>query len=259
MAPALRLPSREEEIHGRAPGGGDGGYPMSSTNGVRSISVVVANDLRIVRRGLCALLAGEPGLKVVGEAADGLEAVVVVGRLQPDVLVLDPMMPGIDGGEVTRRIARRAPGTRVVMLSEFRDESHLLEALRAGAAAYVLKDADPRELSAAVREAAAGRRYLSAPFSPRALSVYIDRARTSTEGSYEALTAREREVLRLVVEGFSNAQMGTRLGISPRTADTHRTNLMRKLDQHSQADLVRYAVRRGLFAAPRLPRAATER
>lgn len=232
---------------------------MSSTNGVRSISVVVANDHRIVRRGLCALLAGEPGLKVVGEAADGLEAVVVVGRLQPDVLVLDPMMPGIDGGEVTRRVARRAPGTRVVMLSEFRDESHVLEALRAGAAAYVLKDADPRELSAAVREAAAGRRYLSAPFSPRALSVYVDRARTSTEGSYEALTAREREVLRLVVEGLSNAQMGTRLGISPRTADTHRTNLMRKLDQHSQADLVRYAVRRGLFAGPGLPRAATER
>ena len=229
---------------------------MSAANGVRVISVLVATDQRLVRRGLCALLGAE-GLDVAGEAVDGQEAVAMVGRLRPAVVVLDLMMPGIDGLEVTRRIVRRSPGTRVVLLSAYGDESSLLDALHEGAAGYVLKDAEPRELGAAVREAAAGRRYLSASFARAALPAYIDRARTGTDGRYESLTPREREILHLVVEGFRNAQMGARFGISPRTVDTHRTNLMRKLDLHSQADLVRYAVRRGIFAAPGRARAAS--
>lgn len=215
---------------------------------VDPISVVVADDHNIVRRGLRALLAGEPGIQVLGEAADGLEAVAVVERLRPDVLVLDLMMPGINGLEVTRQVRHRVPRTRVVMLSMYGDEGYLLEALRNGALAYVLKDADPRDLLTAVREAALGRRYLSPPLSERAVAAFLEKFRTSAPEGYETLTTREREVLHLVAEGSTNAQVGDRLGISPRTADTHRTNLMRKLNLHSQAHLVRYAIQRGIIA-----------
>jgi len=216
---------------------------------VAPISVVLADDHHIVRRGLRALLAGEPDIQVVGAAGDGLEAVAVVERLRPDVLVVDLMMPGINGLEVARQIQQqRAPRTRVVMLSMYGDEGYLLEALRNGALAYVLKDADPSELLSAVREAASGRRHLSPPFSERAVAAYLEKARASAPVDYETLTAREREVLHLVAEGHTNAQIGERLGISPRTADTHRTNLMRKLSLHSQGSLVRFALERGIIA-----------
>jgi two-component system response regulator NreC len=225
---------------------------------VDPISVVVADDHHIVRRGLRALLAGEPGIQVLGEAADGLEAVTVVERFRPDVLVLDLMMPGINGLEVTRQVRHRAPRTRVVILSMYGDEGYILEALRNGALAYVLKDADPRDLLTAVREAASGRRYLSPPLSERAVAAYLEKSRTSAPEGYETLTTREREVLHLVAEGRTNAQVGDRLGISPRTADTHRTNLMRKLNLHSQTDLVRYALQRGIIALEGLPRGSAE-
>jgi two-component system, NarL family, response regulator NreC len=222
------------------------------------ISVVLADDHHIVRRGLRALLASESGIQVVGEAADGLEAVAVVERLRPDVLVLDLMMPGINGLEVTRQVQHRASSTHVVMLSMYGDEGYLLEALRNGALAYVLKDADPRELLIAVREAAAGQRYLSPPFSERTVAAYLEKARTSAPEGYETLTTREREVLHLVAEGHTNTQIGERLGISPRTADTHRTNLMRKLNLHSQGELVRFALQRGIIALDGPPRVGAE-
>ena len=211
------------------------------------ISVVVADDHHIVRRGLRALLDGEADIRVVGEAADGLDAVAEVERLRPDVLVLDLMMPGINGLEVARRVRHRESRTQVVMLSMYGDEGYILEALRNGAMAYVLKDADPRDLLTAVRDAASGRRYLSLPLSESAVAEYMERFQTSAPEGYETLTTREREVLHLVTEGHTNARIGERLGISPRTADTHRTNLMRKLHLHSQTDLVRYALQRGII------------
>jgi len=214
---------------------------------VGAISVVVADDHHIVRRGLRALLDGEADIRVVGEAADGLDAVAEVERLRPDVLVLDLMMPGINGLEVARRVRHRESRTQVVMLSMYGDEGYILEALRNGAMAYVLKDADPRDLLTAVRDAASGRRYLSLPLSENAVAEYIERFQTSAPEGYETLTTREREVLHLVTEGHTNARIGERLGISPRTADTHRTNLMRKLHLHSQTDLVRYALQRGII------------
>ena len=214
---------------------------------VGAISVVVADDHHIVRRGLRALLDGEADIRVVGEAADGLDAVAVVERLQPHVLVLDLMMPGINGLEVARRVRHRESRTQVVMLSMYGDEGYILEALRNGAMAYVLKDADPRDLLTAVRDAASGRRYLSLPLSENAVAEYMERFQTSAPSGYETLTTREREVLHLVTEGHTNARIGERLGISPRTADTHRTNLMRKLQLHSQTDLVRYALQRGII------------
>ena len=214
---------------------------------VGAISVVVADDHHIVRRGLRALLDGEADIRVVGEAADGLDAVAEVERLRPDVLVLDLMMPGINGLEVVRRVRHRESRTQVVMLSMYGDEGYILEALRNGAMAYVLKDADPRDLLTAVRDAASGRRYLSLPLSESAVAEYMERFQTSAPEGYETLTTREREVLHLVTEGHTNARIGERLGISPRTADTHRTNLMRKLHLHSQTDLVRYALQRGII------------
>jgi len=214
---------------------------------VGAISVVVADDHHIVRRGLRALLDGEADIRVVGEAADGLDAVAEVERLRPDVLVLDLMMPGINGLEVARRVRHRESRTQVVMLSMYGDEGYILEALRNGAMAYVLKDADPRDLLTAVRDAASGRRYLSLPLSESAVAEYMERFQTSAPEGYETLTTREREVLHLVTEGHTNARIGERLGISPRTADTHRTNLMRKLQLHSQTDLVRYALQRGII------------
>jgi DNA-binding NarL/FixJ family response regulator len=214
---------------------------------VGAISVVVADDHHIVRRGLRALLDGEADIRVVGEAADGLDAVAEVEQLRPDVLVLDLMMPGINGLEVARRVRHRESRTQVVMLSMYGDEGYILEALRNGAMAYVLKDADPRDLLTAVRDAASGRRYLSLPLSENAVAEYMERFQTSAPAGYETLTTREREVLHLVTEGHTNARIGERLGISPRTADTHRTNLMRKLRLHSQTDLVRYALQRGII------------
>ena len=227
---------------------------------VGAISVVVADDHHIVRRGLRALLDGEADIRVVGEAADGLDAVAEVERLRPDVLVLDLMMPGINGLEVARRVRHRESRTQVVMLSMYGDEGYILEALRNGAMAYVLKDADPRDLLTAVRDAASGRRYLSLPLSESAVAEYMERFQTSAPAGYETLTTREREVLHLVTEGHTNARIGVRLGISPRTADTHRTNLMRKLRLHSQTDLVRYALQRGIIVleGPLRPRVEPE-
>jgi DNA-binding NarL/FixJ family response regulator len=178
---------------------------------------------------------------------DGLQVTEVVERLQPDVLVLDLMMPGLDGLEVTRRICQRIPHTQVVILSMHANESYVLEALRHGAVGYVLKEASAADLVHAVREVIAGRRYLSPPLSERAIEAYVEKARATTLDRYDTLTAREREVLHLAAEGSSNAAIAARLGISSRTVETHRANLMRKLELRSQADLLRYALHRRII------------
>jgi len=210
------------------------------------VSILLADDHQVVRQGLRALLEAEPDFRVVGEAADGLEATRLVERLHPDVAVVDLIMPGLGGLEVTRQITTRVPKTRVVVLSMHANEAYVLEALRNGAAAYVLKDSSATDLVHAVREVAAGRRYLSPPLSERALDTYRQRAKEATLDIYETLTTREREVLHLAAEGHTNAEIAARLGISPRTAETHRANLMHKLGLQTQTDLVRYALRRGI-------------
>jgi len=210
-------------------------------------TIVLADDHQVVRNGLRVLLEAEPDFSVVGEAGDGLEAVRLVERLQPDVLVLDLMMPGLNGLEVARQVSQRSPQTRVVILSMYDNEAYVLEALRAGAAAYVLKESTSAELVRAIREAVAGRRYLSPPLSERAIEIYIQKAESAALDPYETLTAREREVLHLVAEGHTNAEIAARLFVSPRTVETHRANLMRKLGLHTQTDLIRYALRRGIL------------
>jgi len=183
----------------------------------------------------------------VGEVADGLEAVQMVERLQPDVLLVDVMMPGLSGLEATRQVRERFPKTQVVVLSMHSNEAYVLQALRNGALAYVLKDSNSADLVKAVREAAAGQRYLSPPLSDHIIDAYVNRAQETTLDIYETLTNREREVLHLAAEGHTNADIAARLSISPRTVEIHRTNMMRKLGLHSEHDLIRYALRRGIL------------
>ncbi|HYP26790.1 MAG TPA: response regulator transcription factor [Blastocatellia bacterium] len=210
-------------------------------------TIVLADDHHLVRQGLRALLETEPDFEVVGEAGDGLEALQMVEQLKPNVLVLDLMMPGLNGLEVTRQINKHPSPTKIVILSMYANEAYVLEALGNGAHAYVMKDASSAELALAVREVAVGRRYLSPPLSDRAIEAYQERARASALDKYETLTTREREVLQLTAEGRTSHEIAARLGISSRTAETHRSNLMHKLDLHTQADLIRYALRRGII------------
>jgi len=212
-----------------------------------TVSILLADDHQVVRQGLKVLLEAEPGFRVIGEAGDGLEAVQLTERLRPDVLVVDLMMPRLGGLEVTRQVFQRSPQTRVVVLSMYSNEAYVLEALKNGAFGYVLKNADISELAQAVRQAAAGKHYLSPPLSERAIETYIQKAQTAPLDPYDTLTAREREVLHLAAEGYSNAEIAARLMISPRTVETHRANLMRKLGLHNEAELIRYALKRGIL------------
>jgi DNA-binding NarL/FixJ family response regulator len=209
-------------------------------------TILLADDHQVVRQGLRALLESEAGFAVMGEARDGIEAAEMVDRLKPDVLVLDLMMPGLNGFEVIRLAGRRSPRTRVVVLSMHADVSYVFETLQNGAAAYVLKSASAVELETAVREVMAGRRYLSHPLSERAIEAYAAKTKGGTLDLYETLTTREREVLQLAAEGCGNPEIAARLAISVRTAETHRANLLRKLGLHNQTELVRYALQRGL-------------
>jgi DNA-binding NarL/FixJ family response regulator len=211
------------------------------------ISIVLADDHHIVRQGLRALLETESDFKVVGEAANGFEALDLAAREKPDVLIVDVMMPGMHGLEVVRQVTRRKPRTRVIMLSMYSSEAYVLEALRDGASAYVLKGARAEELVKAVREAVAGRHYLSPSLSQFALNAYVVKARTLSPDRYELLTTRERQILQLAAEGATSVSIGKRLSISPRTVEAHRANMMRKLGLRTQSDLVLYAVRRGLL------------
>jgi len=216
---------------------------MNSTTNAPT-TIVLGDDHKVILRGLRAVLDAQPGLAVVGEASDGLKVAALAEGLKPDVLVLDLMMPGLSGFDVTRRVTKRLPKTRVVILTMYSSEAHVVEALRSGAMAYVVKDASADELVTAIREASAGRRFLSAPFSNDLIETYLKRP--GGTDPYETLTPREREVLHLVAEGLTSSEIAARLFISPRTAESHRANLMRKLGLRSRTDLVRFAFQRGI-------------
>jgi DNA-binding NarL/FixJ family response regulator len=210
------------------------------------LSIVLAEDHHVVRQALRMLLQTEPGFEVIGETSDGLAVAELAARLEPDVLVLDLVMPGLGGVEIARQITKRGGKTRVLILSMHMNEAHVLEALRAGVHGYVRKDATAPDLIRAIREVAAGRLYFSAPFSGEAIDAYRRRAAEAEADPHDQLTAREREVLHLAAEGLGNAEAARRLGISPRTVEIHRARMMRKLGFRRLADLVRYAARRGL-------------
>jgi len=215
-------------------------------------TIILAEDHHIVRQGLRALLEAEPDIQIVGEAANGLEAAQLAESRQPDVMIVDLMMPGLNGLEVTRQVAQRSPHTQVIILSAFENEAYVTEALGSGAAGYVLKKNSAADLVQAVREVVAGRRYLSPSLSERAIEAYVryvQQVRDSDLDPYETLTPREREVLHLAAEGHTNAEIAERLSISPRTVETHRANMMRKLGLRTSTDLIRYAMQRGILPA----------
>lgn len=210
-------------------------------------NILLADDHNIVRQGLRALLQSEPHFRLIGEASDGIEAVRLAERLKPDVLITDVMMPGLNGLEVTRQVTKMLPRTRVIILSMYTNDAYVLEALKNGALGYVLKDSQAADLIQAVKEVLAGNRYLSPPLSERALELYLRKVESVPEDPYELLTSREREVLQLVAEGRTSAEIAGRLFISPRTAEGHRANLMRKLGLQTNADLIRLALKRGIL------------
>ena len=211
------------------------------------IKIILADDHQVVRKGFKALLSVEPDLTIVGEAGDGFETIKLAEQLQPDVLVLDLMMAGINGLEVTRQLSKKNSKIGIVILSMHSNEAYVLEALRSGAKAYILKESSPEELVRAIREVHAGRRYLSAPLTERAIEAYTRKTEVQTIDSYDQLTTREREILQLAAQWRTSGDIAARLFISPRTVETHRTNLMRKLELHNHAQLIQFAIQRGLI------------
>jgi DNA-binding NarL/FixJ family response regulator len=214
------------------------------------ITVVLADDYHLFRQGLRCLLETEKDLEVVGEVADGLKVVDLVERRKPRVLVVAMAMSGLNGFEVTRRVRERVPGTGVIVLSMYGHDHYIIEALRSGASGYVVTQARGIELIRAIRKVAAGRRHVSAPLSRHTIETWLQRARSATLDPYETLTSREREVFHLVCEGHSNASIASRLSISRRTAESHRANVMRKLQLSNQVELIRFAIARGVFPPP---------
>ncbi|MBL9214699.1 MAG: response regulator transcription factor [Opitutaceae bacterium] len=211
-------------------------------------TVILADDHEVVRRGVRSILEADGAFKVVAEVADGLSAVQEVEKRKPTLLFLDLSMPRLHGLEVLRQVRASSPQTKVLVLSMHHDEPYVIEALRAGAMAYILKGSESTEIARAVQEVVAGRRYLSAPLSERAIAALTSRTPDQSD-PLNALTPREREVLLLAAVGLGTAEMAEKLFISPRTAETHRANLMQKLGLQSQTDLVRFAIRRGLIEA----------
>jgi two-component system, NarL family, response regulator NreC len=222
--------------------------PMRPQGSLDKIRVLLADDHTILRAGLKMMLNAQPDIETIGEASDGKQAISEAERLSPDVIIMDITMPECNGIEATRQIKRLLPDVRVLILTMHENEEYLFQTLRAGAAGYMLKEAADTDLISAIRVVSSGRFYLSPSAQSMLVSDYLQRVHTGEErDSYSALTEREREILKLVAEGYTNSQIGERLFISPKTVDTHRTHIMDKLNLHSRAELVKYAMRRGLL------------
>jgi two-component system response regulator NreC len=206
--------------------------------------VLLADDHRIVREGLRALLE-KAGHIVVGEAADGREAYQAAQRLQPNIAVVDLAMPLLNGLDAIREIQRVSPGTKAILLTMYTDRPYVLQAMQAGARGYVLKSQAAEDLIRAIQEVLRGAAYLS----PSVAALLVDAYRRGDDEPKEPLTAREREVLQLIGEGKTTKAIAGVLGISFKTAESHRSHIMKKLDIHETAGLVRYSIRRGLLRA----------
>lgn len=215
------------------------------------IRILLADDHALIRSGIRNLLQGNKEFQFVGEAGDGEEAIRKAAELKPDVVVIDIAMPKVSGVEATRIIRQQNPATRVLVLTMHENEEYVYQIVKSGAGGYVLKNAGKEEIETAIRTVAGGEQFFSPRVSELMISGYMKRAkRREGEGSSGevTLTKREQEVLALIARGLNNQQIAERLFISPRTADTHRNNIMQKLDIHDVANLVRYAIEHGYAA-----------
>jgi len=210
--------------------------------------ILLVEDHTLLREGLRSLLAADPAFEVVGEAGDGLEAIAQARRLQPELVIMDLSMPKMSGLEALREITRQHPGIKAIALTMHNTEEHLRDALRAGAAGYVLKTVSHTELLTAVRCVLAGQRFLSPQVAKQVIDGYLGKAQPGEVTAWDTLTAREREVLKMIAEGFKSREIADQLCISPSTVEKHRVNLMRKLDLHSVSAVTAYAAKRGLIA-----------
>ena len=215
----------------------------------KPIRILLADDHNIMRRGLRLLLERQPGLEVVAEAADGREAVERAEATRPDIVVLDIAMPKMSGIEAAQRIRTLLPQAAIVILSMHSDEGYVLRALKAGAKGYLLKDSAESDLIDAIKAVSDGKAFFSPEISKILVEDYVrDMRKRGAEDSYELLTSREREVLYLLAEGKSNKDIATLLDLSLYTVETHRRNLQEKLNLHSLAELILYAVRKGVIS-----------
>ncbi len=211
------------------------------------VRIMLADDHKLFRAGISALVQTLRGIEIVAEAADGREALRLVAAHRPDVVLMDVMMPNLNGLDAAARIARAFPRTRVVIVSMNADEDSVLKSLRAGAAGYVVKTADPAELELAIRAAARGERFLSSAVSQHVVAACLKRV-DREQTSLERLMPRQREVLQLIAEGHTTKEIAARLDISAKTAESYRGELMKVLEIHDVASLTRYAIRAGLVS-----------
>jgi len=210
-------------------------------------TILIADDHPIVRHGVRALLEAEPDFQVIGEAQNGLQAAEMAMTLKPDVVVADLMMGDINGIELCHHVSRSTHSIKVIILSMYNNQGYVLQALRAGARGYVLKDSTAEELVRAVHQVVSGHLYLGSPLSEQAIEAYLQKANNSEVDPYETLTSREREVLQLVAKGHTNAEIAELLFISQRTVEVHRSNMMSKLNLRTQAQVLRYAIQKGIL------------
>ena len=210
--------------------------------------ILLVDDHTILRAGLKMMLNAQPDMDVVGEAHEGRQAIQEAQRLRPDIVLMDITMPDMNGIEATRQIKKILPDVKVLVLTMHENDEYVFQALRAGASGYILKEAADTDLISALRVVQNGNFYLSPTAQSVMVGDYLQRVHAGEEkDSYSSLTEREREILKLVAEGYTNNQMAERLVISPKTVDTHRTHIMDKLNLHSRAELVKYAMRRGIL------------
>jgi len=220
----------------------------ATTRSARSVKVLLVDDHVVMRQALRMLLEAQSELEVVADVENGRQAVQAVERLQPDVVLMDVVMPGLNGLEATRQIRRIAPSTRVVMLSGFVDEDQLLDALRAGASGYIIKKSDISELVLAIQTVHRGNSYFSSALSEGfdLAEVLYQSKRPDQRTGADSLTPREREVLQLIAEGHTNQGIANELYISVKTVEAHKSHIMSKLHARNRTDLIRYAIRKGI-------------
>ncbi len=214
---------------------------------MRPTTVLLADDHRLVRSGIRSLLESIEGVTIAGETGDGREALELIAKLRPDIAILDVTMPGLNGLEVAARVGGVSPGTRVVILTMHAGETYVAQALRAGAAGFLLKDSAVSELEAALEAVSAGGNYLSPAVSRKVVSSFL-RGEGPPADPLQGLTARQREVLQMIAEGRSTKEIAADLGLSVKTVETHRAQIMERLEIHDVAGLVRFAIRAGLVS-----------